>query len=466
MKTKLFGVAAFMFLSILSTNAQSNNWTLVDCVNHALENNIQVKQSELDTLIAIEDIRSRKMNYFNGVNASASQNYNFGTYIGQFGTQISSDTRGNSFGLNTGFTLFNGFQNLNLKKQADLGLESSRLQLEILQDNISIQVANSYLNVLFNKETMRIAEEQIAITKAQVEQTEELVNSGVQARATLYDIQAQLASDQESYVNAQNNLELSLLSLAQLLQLSPVGFDIADVTVEVPTKELKYKNSDEIFEYAVIDRPEIRNAELDIENSELGIDIAKGNYYPTLSFGAGLGTSYQHRQGQSDEIIIDDPLNPGNPILIDNSFWTQLDNNLGYNLGFSLNIPIFNGFRTKANVNRAIVNQKKAEYRLEQQKLDLRTNVEQAFTDAKAALNQFQASEASVTAQEEAFNNAQQSYDLGAMTLFEYEQVRNRYVNAQSNLLRAKYNFVFRTKLLEFYYGIPIVSASQGITFN
>ncbi|MDT0554058.1 TolC family protein [Urechidicola vernalis] len=463
MKTKFFVVVAFLTIAI-SANAQTKKWNLIECVNYAIENNIQVKQTVLDTLLAVEDINSRKMNYFQGLNASASHRYNFGTYIGQFGTQISSDTRGNSFGLNTGVTIFNGFQNLNVKKQADLGLESSRLQLDILEDNISVMVANSYLNILFNKENLRIAKEQAEITQKQIDQIEELVNSGVRAKADLFSVQAQLASDNEAIVNAENSIELAKLGLAQLLMISPVGFDIADVSVEIPDANLKYQNSDEIFNVAVIDRPEIKRAELDIENSELSIDLAKGNYYPTLTFGAGLGTSYQHRQGKSDEIIIDDPLNPGNPIVIDNSFWTQLDNNMGYNMGFNLSIPVFNGFRTKSSVNRAIVNQRKAEYRLEQEKQDLRTNVETAFTDAKAALNQFIASEASLIAQNAAFDNAQQSFDLGAMTSFEFEQIRTRKINAESSLLRAKYNFVFKSKLLEFYYGIPIVA--QGITFN
>ncbi|OIQ40959.1 MAG: transporter [Bacteroidetes bacterium MedPE-SWsnd-G1] len=463
MKTKFFVVVAFLTIAI-SANAQTKKWNLIECVNYAIENNIQVKQTVLDTLLAVEDINSRKMNYFQGLNASASHRYNFGTYIGQFGTQISSDTRGNSFGLNTGVTIFNGFQNLNVKKQADLGLESSRLQLDILEDNISVMVANSYLNILFNKENLRIAKEQSEITQKQIDQIEELVNSGVRAKADLFSVQAQLASDNEAIVNAENSIELAKLGLAQLLMISPVGFDIADVSVEIPDANLKYQNSDEIFNVAVIDRPEIKRAELDIENSELNIDLAKGNYYPTLTFGAGLGTSYQHRQGKSDEIIIDDPLNPGNPIVIDNSFWTQLDNNMGYNMGFNLSIPVFNGFRTKSSVNRAIVNQRKAEYRLEQEKQDLRTNVETAFTDAKAALNQFIASEASLIAQNAAFDNAQQSFDLGAMNSFEFEQIRTRKINAESSLLRAKYNFVFKSKLLEFYYGIPIVT--QGISFN
>lgn len=455
MRTKFLAVLAFILC--LNINAQTKKWTLQESVTYAIENNIQVKQSVLDTLLAIEDIRSAKGNFLPTASASASQNYNFGSFIGQTGVRISRDSRGNSFGINTGVNIFNGFQNTNIKKQADLGLESSKLQLAILKDDISVRVANSYLNILFNKENLRIANEQLDITQKQIDQITELVNSGVRAKADLLDVQAQLARDQEAIVNAQNSIDIANLGLAQLLQVSPVGFDVADVSIEIPSVQLAYENSDQIFEKASIDRPEIKNAELDIANSIYNIDIAKGNYYPSLRFGAGLGTSYQHNQGQDDVRPIIDPNDPNNIILVPNGWSEQIENNLGYNFGFNLSVPIFNGNKTKASVNRAIVGQKKAEYRLEQEKQDLRSNIESAFADAKASLNQYLASEASVVAQEEAFNNAQQSYDLGVMTSFEFDQVRNRLVNAQSSLIAAKYNFVFKSKLLEFYYGIPIV---------
>lgn len=455
MKLKI--ITLFVLAICLNTNAQSKKWTLKECVEYAVENNIQVKQTALDTLISIENIRSAKGNFLPSVNASASQNYNFGSFIGQTGVRISRDSRGNNFGLNAGVNVFNGFQNLNVKKQADLGLESSKLQLDILKDNIMVAVANSYLNILFNQENLKVDEEQKEITQKQIDQIQELVNSGVRAKAELLDVQAQLAADEANIVNSKNSLEIAILGMAQLLQISHVGFEIEDIDIELPSVQLIYTNADEIFTKAVIDRPEIRNAELAIENSDLSIEIAKGSFYPSLSIGAGMGSSYQHSQGKEDVRPIIDPNDPTNVILVPNGWAEQIENNLGYNVGASLRIPIFNGNKTKASVNRAKVNYKKAEYRLEQEKQDLRSNIETSFTDAKAALNQYLASEASLKAQEAAFENAQQSYELEVMNTFEYEQVRTRFVNAQSSLIRAKYNFVFKSKLLEFYFGIPIV---------
>ena len=455
MKFKLLILIAFVLC--INVNAQTKKWTLRECVEYAVENNIQIKQTSLDTLISIENIRSAQGNFLPTVSASASQNYNFGSFIGQTGVRISRDSRGNNFGLNAGVNLFNGFQNINSKKQAELGLESSRLQLDILKDNIMVLVANTYLNILFNKENLKIALEQKEITQKQLNQIQELVNSGVRAQSELFDIKAQIAADESSIVNAEIGLETAILGLAQLLQISHHGLDVEDVSVEMPTVELIYNSADEIFDKAVIDRPEIKTAELSIENSKLSTEIAKGSFYPSLRVGAGMGSSYQHSQGKEDVRPIIDPNDPNSIILVPNGWGEQMENNLGYNVGASLSIPIFNGNRTKASVNRAVVNEKKAEYRLEQERQNLRSNIETSFTDAKSALNQYLVSEASLEAQEAAFINAQQSYELESMNTFEYEQVRTRFVNAQSSLVRAKYNFVFKSKLLEFYFGIPIV---------
>ncbi|HCY81053.1 MAG TPA: TolC family protein [Xanthomarina gelatinilytica] len=444
-----------IFISI-SGFAQDKKWGLEECVNYALENNISIKQTALDTDLADQDLISAKGNFLPNVNASASQDWNFGSFIGQDGNRVSIDSRGNSFGLNTGVTLFNGFRNTSIYKQAQLGIESSELQLSILKDNISVNVVNQYLNVLLNKENLKVAEEQVAITEKQVIQVSELVDSGVRPRADLFEVEAQLASDRERLTNVENSLELAKLALTQLLQISNEGFDVEEIELSLPEVLVEHKNSNEIYDYALQNRPEIKKAELDIENSILAIDIAKSAYYPTLSFGAGLGTSYQHFQGQEDLRVVIDPNDPTNISLVENGFWQQLEDNLGYNLGFRLDIPIFNRMQTKVSVDKAKINKERIAYSLDQAKQDLRSTIEQAYTDAKAAFKQFEASQVSLNAQKEAFKNAQESYNSGVMNSFEFEQVRNRLVNAEANLINAKYNFVFTTKVLDFYLGKPL----------
>src|SRR5690606_27871748 len=236
------------------------------------------------------------------------------------------------------------------------------------------------------------------------------------------------------------------------------GFDVEEIELELPEVLVEHKNSSDIYDYALQNRPEIKKAELDIENSELAIDIAKSAYYPTLSFGAGLGTSYQHFQGQQDlRVIYDDPLYPSSYLVDEYGFTQLLEDNLGYNFGFRHDVPIFNRMQTKVSVNKAKINNERVPYSLDQAKQDLRSTIEQSYTDAKAALKQYEASRVSLDAQKESFKNAQESYNSGVMNSFEFEQVRNRLVNAEANLINAKYNFVFTTKVLDFYLGNSLI---------
>ena len=455
MRTKVITILAFVFF--ITLNAQDKKWTLEECVQYALDNNISIKQQELNEELVEENVLTARGNFYPSLYGSASQNWNFGSYIGQTGLRISRDTRGNSFGLNSGVNLYNGNRNKNILAQAKKDLEASGYDLEESKNTIMLYIVNSYLNVLLNKETLKISEDQIVISKSQVEKAKGLVESGAKARAVLLEAQATLATNNQQLTAAKNTLELSLLSLAQLLQISQKGFDIEDVLLNMTSEALRYTSTDDIFDKAVSILPEIKSAELAVESSELDVQIAKGAYQPTLSFGAGLGTSYQHAKGEDDLRPVIDPEDPTNITWVDNGFGEQLKNNMGYNLGFSLSVPIFNRFQTKSNVNRAIVNQKRSELQLLDKELKLRESIEKAYADAKAALSQFKSSETSLVAQEELFKNAQESYNSGVMTSFDFDQVRNRLVNAQSTMINAKYNFVFRTKLLEYYYGIPIV---------
>ncbi len=445
MKTRILTVLAF--ITFLSINAQTKAWTIQECVIYAIENNISLKQQELNLDLAVEDVNSAIGNFLPDLSASASQSWDFGSSIGNGGLRTSNNRRGNSFGINSGVTLFDGMRNVNTLEQAKLGLETTDLQMDILRDDITIRILTSYIDILAKKENLKIAQEQVKITEQQIDQINEFVNAGVRAKADLLDAQAQLASDNESVVNTESAVELALLTLTEILQILPNGFDIQDVDLNISSVSLLYSNADEIYDKAVATRAEIQKAKLEIEGSELDIEIAKGAYYPSLTFGAGVGTVYQHFFGVNDSDI--------NPLVPD-TFGTQLNNNLNLNLGFRLSIPIFNRNHTKGNVNRRVINQKRAENNLEQEKQDLYSTVIRVYNSARTSLNQYRASEASVAAQEEAFRNAQESFDLGVMTSFEFEQVRIRLVNAQAGFVNAKYNFIFRTKALEYYTGVPI----------
>lgn len=454
MKTKFVSVLALLFL--INVHAQKKTWTLQECVNYALENNISIKQQELNTQLVKEDITTAKGNFFPSLNASASQNFNFGSFIDINGGRISQDSRTNNFSLSTNATLFNGFRNKYNLLQAKKQLEAAGFDLQENKNNIMLYVVNSYLNVLLAKENIIIAQDQVTISENQVKRTKDLVAAGSSAKAALLEAEASKASNDENLTNAQNNLDLALLSLSQLLQVSNKGFNIEDVTLNINSTSLLYNDTDAIFNKAQTILPEIKSAEVGVENAALGLKIAKSWQYPSLSFGAGVGSGYQHRQGQKDVRIIVDP-NTNLPVTIPNGFGQQLRDNLGYNVGFSLSIPIFNRFQTKVGINKAKINKDRANLQLLDKKLKLRESIEKAYADAKASLNQYIAAKKSLEAQNLSFKNAQDSYDSGVMNFFDFDQVRNRFVSAKSSMVNAKYNFVFRTKLLEYYYGIPIV---------
>ncbi len=439
MKTKLTLVMAVF--AITFSFAQDKRWTLKECVNHALENNLSVQRAKYTTDLRKEDIATAKGNRLPGVSGFATHGYNFGATFIQGVGLVTIDNLTNNFGLNTSVNLFDGFRVKNSVKQSETNFEASKYDLEKMSNDISLNIVNAYLNVLFNKENLKIAEAQVKISEEQYKRTRELVEEGVQPKGNLLEVEATKINDENAVVTAENNVAISLLELSQLLQIPNQGFDIQDVPVDINTVALLYNNTTEIFEKALTNQPDIRSAELGIESADRQIDIAKADYYPTLSLGAGLNTFYTHRQGTKDQF----------------NFSDQLDNNFGQNFGFRLDVPIFNRGQVKANVNRAKINQDIAQVNLSDQKLALREAIERAFINAKATLKEYEAAQKSVEAQQLSFDYAQERYNLGATNSFDFEQVRNRLVNAQATLTRAKYNFVFRTKVLEFYYGIPII---------
>ena len=449
MKLKLILIAALFSASIC---VSQKKWTLKECVDHALDNNITVQQSLLNLELAKLNVKNAKGNFLPNLNTSASQRLNFGSFLGIDGTRISRDTRGNSVSTNSSTTLFNGFRNLNTYKQAKLGVERSQFNLEKIQNDIALFVVNGYLNVLFAKENLGVAKTQAEISKKQVEAATQRYEAGITAKGNLLNAKSTAASDQQNVVRQENVLSIALLNLAQSLQIPSKDFDILEIEINNPSGVLLFNNSDVVYQKALSTQPQIKNAELGIIDSEYNIEIAKSFLKPTVNFSFGANTSYQHLQGRKDEITIIDPVTMI-PETIPNGFFKQFSDNLGYNFSLNVNIPIFNRTQSKTNIARQYVNKELSQVSLDNEKLQLKQAIEQAFVDSKAAAKTYEAAKASLEAQREAFKNAQESYNLGASTLFDFDLVRNRLVSAESALIRAKYDFVFKTKVLQFYYG-------------
>jgi len=420
-----------------SSVAQQKLWTLQECVTHALENNISVKKGENTLLINEQDIKGAKGNFLPSVSGSASHGLSFGQtelFPGSFVNRTSNST---NFGVNVSQNVFDGFRTTYLYKQSKLNFETSELELNKIKDDISLFVANAYLNVLFNKENLETAQAQYNFSSKQLQQVKDLVDAGVQPKANIYDSEATLSNDAQSVTVAENNYTLSLLSLSQLLQVPFQGFDVQIIEIDSPSAELMYNDIRPILNYAFENRNEIKIAEKNIENSMVSTDISKSGFLPSVNLNYGFGTNVFYTNLSSDE----------------QSFFNQLNDNKGHSFNLSVSIPIFSRFQNKTAVAKSRIFEENSKLDLEQAKLDLESTIQSSFTDAQAALKAYTAARKSLESQQLAFNNSQERYNLGAMNSFDLEQARIRLINAQSSLINAKYDFVFKTKVLDFYLG-------------
>ncbi len=425
---------SFFILSITFGFSQKK-WSLQECVDYALENNISIKRAALNTNYSKEDITIAKSRLLPLATANASQNFNINSKYDRLNPS-------NRLGVSASIDLYNGGRNKLLIEQANKSVLSNTVNLEIIQNNISLQIANSYLNALFNKENIKIAKEQIVITNIQLSRMNELIEAGVKPRVNLLDIQATLASNNEQLTIAENALDLSLLNLAQIIQVPTKGFDIKDVVINLDKAILLYSNSKGIYDKAVDNRPEIKKVKIDIENAEIGIKVSQTSLKPSISMSYGLNTALNYSFNKDDNY----------PKIVN-----QFDDNHNHSIGISARYTIFDAKSRRASINKAKINKEIIEQNLIDQKLQLRATIERAYLDAKNSLKQYESSLSSLTSQQESFNISQERYKLGAMNSFDFDLVKSRLFNAKVSVINAKYNFVFKSKVLDFYNDKPIV---------
>ncbi|MCD6543684.1 MAG: TolC family protein [Flavobacteriaceae bacterium] len=480
MKTNL--TLLFLFSFIISVYSQENTsdykkWTLRECVDYAIENNLTVKQSEYDISLAEINRKDAIGNFLPSLNLNGSHSWNSGlTTDVTTGVLRNQTTQTTSGGLSSGILIYGGLQNHNLLRKADLGILANRYQLDKIKDDISLNVINAYLQVLFGKEAVNVALPQLEITREQLNRTNKLVEAGTIPKGDLLEIQATLAGDEQNLIITQNNLQISLISLAQLLQLDNYkDFDVADEEIEsLPLVNLANYSVDDVYQKALENRNEIKVAKTNIEIAEKDIKLAKGALQPTLSGFYNWNSRYSNL-----DRIVGSEINPDNPIRVigqvegtgenvitqnfipvtgsPNGFSDQFfDRNKGSSFGLSLRIPVFNGFKASNNVKRAEIFYDKQKNQLGEEELRLEKIIHTVYADALGALKIYDAAQKSVAAQEEAFRYAQEKFNVGVMNSFEFSQTKNRLVKAHSDFLRSKYDFIFKVKLLEYYYGVPV----------
>ncbi|GGD83218.1 transporter [Planktosalinus lacus] len=427
-------------LCTLSVFTQNKKWTLEEAVAYAIENNISIKQSELEVdqaEIQKDDAIGR---FLPSLNASGSLNSNTGANINPV-TNSFENTTFTSFttGFQSNLTLFDGLRNIRQFQRAKLDQIAAQYRLGQMKDDVSLFVANAYLQILFEKENLKIIQSQIQITEDQLERTNELVDAGVVPRGDLLEIKSTLASDEQRIVRAENQIRIALINLAQILLIKDYeNFDIADAEYEVPLNTIMEKPVSEVVQAAKESRYEIKISEQNLDIAEKDLQIARGAYYPTLSAFAGYNT----RWADND--------------FLGRDFITQLYENDGTFFGAQLQVPIFNGLGVRNNVKRNKLNIDLANYRKEQAELDLESNVYQAYTDAQGALKAYEAALAAEEAQQLAYDYSRERFEVGIINSFEFSQALSRFENAQSEVIRTKYDYIFKLKLLELYFGISL----------
>tara|TARA_B110000879_G_C11096907_1_gene481421 strand:+ start:64 stop:1401 length:1338 start_codon:yes stop_codon:yes gene_type:complete len=438
-KTMKHICTVLFLIGTLSSFAQKK-WTLKECVDHVIENNISVKQVENNLLINDQDIIAAKGQFLPGAALNLSQNLNLGNVELFEGNFIDRTFHSSNVGLNLSQTVFNGFRNTNIYKQSLINREASVLELSRIKDDVSLNVVNAFLNVLFNKENLQTAKIQLEFSRNQIKQVSALVEAGVQPQANIYDAEATFSSDEQRFTVAQNNYDLALLTLSQLLQVPYKGFQVESLLIPTPSEKLIYNDVETVLNFALSNRSEIKIAEKNQQVAALSTELSKSGYYPSVSLGYGFNTGANFSN-----------------LSTSNSFFQQINDNKGHGFNLNISIPLFSRFQNKTAVAKSKIQEDNAKLNLDKTRLDLESNIQRAYTDAQAALKTFIASNKSLKARELSFNNARERYDIGALNAFELDQNRVQLVNAEANLINAKFDFVFKTKVLDFYMGNKIV---------
>ena len=426
-----------LFISLSISMQGQEAWTLEQCIKRAIEKNISIKQSEVDLAITKQNKKTAIGNFLPSLNLGGSHSWNAGLNQNiTTGILENMTTRSASVNANVGLDLFSGLQNIQQLYRANLSILASQYQLEDMKENISLLVANSYLQILFSKESLAVQESQLNIANEELIIAQERLKSGIIPKGDVLEIEANVATMEQNVVVAENNYILSKIALSQLLLISDVEhFEIAQERDITPESSILNTTVKTIYEAALSNRNDIKLAKTNLQIAKKDLSISKSGLLPTLS---GF-YSYNSR------ILFDAPT----------SFSHQLDVNAGQNFGLQLSIPIFNGMNNNTNIKQSKLGVRKSEYALNQIKLDLENTINQAYTDANGSLKAYEAAEKTLSARKLAYEYAKERFDNGAMNTFNFLQAQQRYEAAQSELIKTKYDYIFKLKVIEFYFGGP-----------
>lgn len=438
--TKLSTLIIGLIISI-SVSAQKT-WSLEDCIDYAHKNNLQIKRTELQADVASNNYLQSKINILPSVNAGFDRSYYFGRHIDQGTNEIVEDNSIEDYmGVRANVDLFAGLQNYNNIKQNEYSMLASLQSVEKEKIDITMRIATAYLEILFQKELLQVKQNQLEITHLQIDRTQKLVDAGSVAKGNLYEINAQYANEKLNTINAENSLKVAKLNLVQLLDLDSLsGFEI-EFSDTINISELPLILSDsEVYSEALNFLPHVKIAEYELMGKESFLKVQKGKLSPVLYASATLGTRYSSAQKD----------------LLNQNYSEQLDINSNRSIGVGLSIPIFNKWSYKTNIDNAKINVYDAEYNLDQVKQQLYKEIQQAYNDAVSSREKYNAAVEAVNSYKEAFVYTEQKYNVGMVNSVEYNVSKNNLTKAESDLLQAKYQYIFSIKILDFYRGTPI----------
>lgn len=443
--------------------------TLQQCISYALENNIQIKQSELNSELNKIQYNQSKGNFLPSVNANISRSYNSGRTIDPFTNQFATSTiLSDNFSLSGNMTLFSGLQNYNTLLQSNYNYLASKYDLDKMKNDIALNIATVYLQILFNEELLINAQAQTGITKIQVDRVQKMVEAGSLPKGNLFEIQSQLANEELAVVNAQNQLELTYLTLSQLLQTNePVK--IIKPELPSPAAQDVAITASLIFDAAKNNMPQVKSSEYKLKSAEKELKIAYGGLSPRLTISGSYGTGFSGNSKKLSSVSLsgydttaittggDWVLSP----MFDYNYETtpfadQIDQNLNKSIGLFLSIPIFNRLNNHNNIQRSKISLMNAKLSLELTHQQLQKDIQQAHADAIAASKKYAATLKALQAMEESFKYTEQKYNVNLITFFDYSNAKNLLNKTKSDLLQSKYEYVFKLKILDFYMGKPL----------
>jgi len=455
-------------------------YSLRQCIDIALQNNLQIKQGQVNIQSSELQLKQAKLNRYPTANLSASQALNAGYSINNTTNSfVNQQVSSNNFQAAAGLLLFNGFALQNVVKQRNLGLQSSEQNLLAIRNTVSITVVQNYLNVLTYQEQLDIAVRQVETSRGQLARTEKLVNAGTLAEAELYTLRAQVANDELAVVNAQNNLDLAKLALLQAMNLpngtpAPGTITVERYQFEDPTVEVYPASAQQVFEVALQVMPDVKAADLQVQSNAMGVQAAKSRLYPILSLNGSLTSLYSSLGLRTSTYSLADPAPTSAYILMNGtqypvydvktvevssvnySFGRQLRSNLNRYVGATLQIPIFNNLQNRNLITSAIITQKSSEITADNTRLTLRQNIETAYTNMLAAANRYRATLVQVESYAQAFRAAESRFNVGAYNSVDYNIAKTNLDKSRANLVQAKYDYIFRTKILDFYQNKPL----------